>query len=501
MKKFIKGLLVLIPIIVLFIFIKVNANTTIATDLNRPGTTDTNSYYVTNQGTFTITSIQSGDKITAYKILDTYYNPNSNVITYEFTTPFKSYLNSSDKYKNYTIEDYQKLTSGSIEDGSTKTTSTLDTLVSGYASYIKSNSVTGTLMTTNNTTASASLEAGSYLALPTATSKIYAVMVGNIEFSESGGNWILNSANIVAKKSNASIYKTINDSTSLTSSRHINQNFKYNISLTIPQYPTNATNKVFKVVDVLSSGITFNGLSSLKVTDGTTELIVGTDGIVKDANNNTVATIAINEQTLTFEFNLDYVTSTKVIVSYSAYLNDNATLGPGDNGNKSTATLTYSNDPYGTGTKNASITAILYTFGLEIFVYDSSDKTKTLNNATFDIYTTWWPFNKIGTITTDKNGKAYFKGLMQGTYNLKQTKAANGYILMNDTIQAIVTPHNNNKVEGTIEGYYLTEIAIDKIGLLPITGGSGIIIFVVFGVLFTLVGIIGFIIYRKKLNQ
>ena len=500
MKKAIKTLSTLIPIIVLFTFIKVNANNTITIDSSKPRTTDTNSYYVTNQETFTITSVESNDKFKVYKILDTYYNDNTNVITYEFTNTFKSYLESTDKYKDYTIKDYQKLTSGSIESGSTKTTSTLDKLVSRFVSYIKTNSNTGTQMTTNGNTANIQLEAGSYLALPISTTKIYAVMVGNIEFSESGGEWILNPASIVAKKSNPGIYKTIDDYTSTTSSRNIDQDFEFRISLTIPQYPTNATNKLYRIEDILDPGITFNGISSMKIKDSETYLTIECDGTVKDENNNIVGSIVVNEQTITFDFNVDYITSDKMIIFYKSHLNDNATLGL-RNSNNSTATLTYANDPYGTGIQNSSVNTKLYTYGLEILVYDSTDETKLLSNVTFDVQYSSWPYTKIATITTDQNGRATLKGIVSKTYDLKQTKTATGYILLEDSISATVNPNDSNRVAGTEEGYFLTKIAIDKIGLLPITGGSGIIIFVIFGVLFTLVDIVGFIIYRKKTTK
>lgn len=102
----------------------------------------------------------------AYKILDTFYNDDSNTITYEFTSDFKIFLGQNTTYKNLTVDEYYKLTSGDITSGSTTTTSTLDKLMSSYATYIRNNlAQNGISLNKTNTTASKKLIAGSYLVL------------------------------------------------------------------------------------------------------------------------------------------------------------------------------------------------------------------------------------------------------------------------------------------------------------------------------------------------
>ncbi|CCY80052.1 unknown [Mycoplasma sp. CAG:877] len=99
------------------------------------GTTDPNSYIVIETATLTINKVSSSDSFDAYKIIDVFYNTTTNVITYEFTSDFKTFLAQSDVYKSLTLTDYYNLTSGNITSGSTQTSSTLDKLVSKYASY------------------------------------------------------------------------------------------------------------------------------------------------------------------------------------------------------------------------------------------------------------------------------------------------------------------------------------------------------------------------------
>lgn len=144
------------------------------------GTTDPDSYIVTDKATLTINKVSSSDSFYAYKIIDVFYNSTTNVVTYEFTTYFKQFLAQSDVYKSLTLTDYYNLTSGDITSGSTQTSSTLDKLVSKYASYLQNNGSEVYSMTTSGTTASKSLNSGVYLVLPTSTQRIYAVMVGNL---------------------------------------------------------------------------------------------------------------------------------------------------------------------------------------------------------------------------------------------------------------------------------------------------------------------------------
>ena len=68
----------------------VNAATAITTN-SVSGKTDTNSKYVTNKGTLKVTNLaDENDRLTAYKILDTFYNEDKESISYEFTSDFKT---------------------------------------------------------------------------------------------------------------------------------------------------------------------------------------------------------------------------------------------------------------------------------------------------------------------------------------------------------------------------------------------------------------------------
>lgn len=468
----------------------------ITTDSSKAGSTDKNSYLITNKGDLKVTGVNAGDTLTAYKVLDAYYNSSTNVITYEFTSDFKKFLASSSTYQNLTVDEYSKLTSGSITDGSTTTTSTLDKLASAYASYVKTNSVSGTNMSTSGTTASLNTAAGAYLILPSVTNRVYAVMVGNIDFSASNNVWNINNETIVAKVSDAGVTKSVSDGTHKEASFNIGDEFSYTIVGTVPQYPTNAINKTYIIKDTLSAGLTFSGINKVEIKDGETALTVASDGTVTNASGKTVATIVNEGQNLTINFNLDNVTSNRVTVTYKVTLNSNAIIGGAGNSNE--ATLEYSNDPYSNGTHETDPgdgKTNVYTYGIEL-IKKSEDGQTLLNGAEFEVYSDAELKNKVGTITTGDDGKGTIKGLKEGVYYLKETRAPAGYKLL-DVAKAInVSPTEGTA--GSIEGYFQIEITNDEMGLLPVTGGIGTLVYILMGLTVVAIAIVAFVIYRKK---
>lgn len=466
-------------------------------DSSNKGKTDPNSSLITNQATLEITGVVAEDTFKAYKILDAFYNETTNTVTYDFTDSFKASLKANSN-ESFTVEDYYDLTSGSHTSGSVTTTSTLDTLISTYATYIKATSVPGVDMQGTGTTRSATLNAGAYLVLPTSTKKVYAVMVGNLDFETENGNWKINNETIVAKVSDPAVAtKSINEKGRTSNSFNIGQEYSYIITGTVPQYPTNAINKTYKVIDTMSAGIDFGGINTIKVEDGTTALTVDASGNITNASGNKVGQITIADKTITFDFDLNYITSTLITITYKAKLNTSAALG--STGNTNTATLTYSNDPYAnltTTTEPKDGETFAYTYGLRILKYGGTDKSQLLGGAAFEIYSDAALSNKIGEFTTT-DGIGTYVGLASGNYYLKETTAPAGYSLLKDAIAVKVA--NGSAVEDTENpGYYYAEIANSKTGILPFTGGVGTYFYTLAGLLIIAFGTTSYIIYRKN---
>lgn len=495
MKKYNKILLLVIMLLApLMIITKVEAATfTLGTTSS---TQDPNSRIINDKKTLTISGVEGNDILTAYKIIDIYYNSTANTITYEFTANFKAYLATSTTYRNLTIDGYNQLTSGSITNGSITTTSTLDKLVSGYVSYIKTNNVTGTDLTQSGTNRVASLNAGSYLVLPKSTAKIYVVMVGNLTVSEADNDWQLNDQTIVAKVSNPGVItKTVLGDKEINSFA-IGTEFTYEITGTIPQYPSNATNKKYLITDTMSNGLTFSGIAGVTFLDGTTKLTVNSNGSITNSANNTVGTITVNGQVITIDLNIDNITSNEITITYKAKLNDNAVIGNG--GNSNDAKLTYSNDPYTESTYESDTTsAKVYTYGIDILKYSGTNKASVLKDAVFDIYSDASLTTKVGTITTLTNGRGTYKGLGAGTYYLKEVKAPSGHTLLTNPISIKVATDNANELASN-PGYYYIEISNTRNSVLPFTGGAGTYIFSIVGILIVVITTVIYIIYRKN---
>lgn len=496
MKKRILSLLVAI-----FTFgLVLNVDAASITTGSTKGTVDTNSYIVTNDAALMVTNAPVSDTLAAYKILDTFYNASTNVITYEFTSNFKAFLASSSTYKNLTVDEYYNLTSGDITSGSTRTSSTLDRLASAYASYVKTNSVIGADLTydAGEGATGTVLPAGAYLVLPKVTNSVYAVMVGNIIPTANGNDWTIDDATIVAKVANASVVKSVGSIEHVTGTYDIGEEFSYFLVGGVPQYPTNATNKVYTMKDIIGAGLDFSAISSFVVKDGETSLLVNSDGTVVNAAGNTVATITISGKNLTIAFNVDYVTSTTVTVEYKAKLNNSAVLG--DTGNLNSATLTYSNDPYGTGTITSNVAQTsVFTYGVEVLIYANGDKSKVLSGVKFEVYSDASLTNKLGEITTDSTGRGRLPGLAEGTYYLKQVSTASGYTLAKDAITIKVKLEGSTP--GSVEGYYEAEVAAFEAGTLPFTGGPGTILYTVIGMITIVSAILLFVLYARKKKQ
>lgn len=469
---------------------------TITVDSSKAGTTDPDSNLVTNTGSITIENVNAGDSLSAYKIIDAYYNSTTNTITYEFTDSFKAFLASSEQYGSLTVEEYTALTGGSITSGESTSKGTLDVLASSYAAYIKKNAVTGVALTPSGTVASVTTAAGSYLILPTATARIYAVMVGNVAIVAKDGAWEIEASTIVAKVSEASLTKKADGKSD--SSYNIGDEITYTITGTVPQYPVNAINKTYKINDTMSAGLTFSGIPSMTMQDGEEELTIATDGTVTNAEGETVATIAVDGQKLTITVTVDNVNSTTLKVSYKATLNENAMVG--SDGVKNNATLTYSNSPYDesasdtTTPPDGSGEVTIRTYGINILKHDVTDKTIVLSGARFEVYSDSAMTKLVTTVTTGPDGTASIKGVKAGTYYLKETASPAGYSMLKNAV-TVTIDENDTTLDN---GYKLAEIPNTKVSALPITGGMGTIIFTVTGAIL-MVGASWFIfVYRKK---
>ena len=456
---------------------------------------------VTDTATLTVTGVNSGDKLSAYKVLDVFYNSNTNIVRYEFTKDFQAYLDSVSN--DLTVDEYSKLSGGNIETGSTVSSSELDKLASGYAAYIKTHRINGNAMNVSETTATATLSAGSYLVLPTETLKVYAVMVGNLDYTANGSSWAINNETIVAQVDDASITKGVGAEAIPSGSYSIGDVVPYIIKGTVPAYPTNATNKTYIIHDTITAGLDFQPVTSIKILDGLTTL-TNSNGTFTNSAGKTVAVAEIVDKKLTITFTVDNLTANNITVEYGAKINSSAVIGGTGNGNE--ASLEYSNDPYGEGTHNTATDpdggedVTIYIYGLQLFKH-AADDNKPLANVEFEIYKDAELHTLVDTIVTGEDGYAKSTGLAEGTYYVKEKKAPTGYQLLTDPIVIKIGPTQTGSevLQDTDEdGYYELDVANAKVGLLPVTGGMGTIVLTLLGLVIIGGALYFFFVYRKK---
>ena len=510
-----KALFLLLFTIISCAFLNVNADGISACiDETKKGTIDPDSYETSKKElgcmqNISITNAPETDTLIAIKILNVYYNPTTNVITHEFTNNFKNFLTSTPAYKNFTIKDYYNLTSGDITSGSTLTNSTLDKLVSKYITYAYANMQQIISDVTQLEYDSTGIDlggvghgmfgtAGTYLIIPYSTYSVYAPMVGNITFEpNSSGVYEKQSkaTKIVAKISNPTGNFYVGSIGNLEANYNIGTEFTYYTNVTIPIYPTNATNKVYSIKYTLDSGITLPGLTSIVIKDSLETMTTKTDGTVVNSSGKTIAAISISGQDMTITFNTNNITSNAFSISYKSTLNSKAVLG--SNGNKNKIDLIYSTASYTSGSTTVSSTTTIYTYGIDLLAYKKGDKSTTLSDMIFEVYKDSSLTQKVGTITTDSSGKGTLAGVAEGTYYITNTKAKSGYSLAPTTSMKVKI---SGSVASTTDGYYKVEIEVPEAGSLPLTGGSGIIIHIGIGLLLITISTIVFVTYNKKHN-
>ena len=188
----------------------------------------------------------------------------------------------------------------------------------------------------------------------------------------------------------------------------------------------------------------------------------------------------------------------KIYITYTAKLNDQAVIG--ENGNHNKAVVSY-----GDKHKTEVDTTTTFTYGFEIYKTDAN--LVPLQGAEFQLldynkkpmeiyYNTTTKEYRIGTkvldgeekkdvITVlDENGLARVDGLDNGTYYLRETKAPNGFTLLTEDVQFIISGSNlyaDRDENDAISVGASVHIENNKGVTLPTTGAAGTTMFIFFG--------------------
>ena len=290
-------------------------------------------------------------------------------------------------------------------------------------------------------------------------------------------------------------------------------NFKSTITAQV-----GAQNYVFH--DKMSAGLTYTGVTGITL-----------NGTTVDASNYTVVTEGLTDG-CTFEVRFTQAfcdtlkANDKIVISYTAILNENAVVGLPGNPNESK--LSYgekdstTHDPSGTTPPSETKT---YTWDLDILKYANGDESAVLKDAKFVLLnkdktkvatvvsgklTGWvtvptanadgsitWPENTV--LTTGENGKIEIDGLDADTYYLREVEAPAGYNRLAEDIEVKVNGATTESGELT----YTTAVAKvnNNSGTeLPSTGGMGTTLFYTLGAILVLgAGVL--LVTKKRMSE
>ena len=267
-----------------------------------------------------------------------------------------------------------------------------------------------------------------------------------------------------------------------------------------------------KFNDTLSEGLDYNNDAVIKLGD-------------KDVTDRFTPSYDATAKTLTFTCDdilaFGAKNSDKIVVEYTAKLNENAEIGAA--GNPNTVYLDFSNNPNNGGEGDRGKTpedkVIVFTYKLTVNKVDKENKP--LTGAEFSL------FKKVNgkdelvevkkILSTNAEGTVFgFTGLDDGTYVLRETKTPDGYNSIEDQTFTISAKHDENSddpklteltgdvASGSIidlgvmleKGELSTDVVNNKGSVLPSTGGAGRVAIYVIGAILVLGG--GIVLVTKK---
>lgn len=224
-------------------------------------------------------------------------------------------------------------------------------------------------------------------------------------------------------------------------------------------------------------------LSDSKATLGTDITNFSTIDVSIDPDGETTITVSFAD----LKSVTDVAKDKYIVVSYSAELNEKASIGHGTPGNTNEVYLEYSNNPKGTGTgKTLKDKVIVFTYELDVNKVDGQDTNKKLQGAKFKLLNSdqtkyarvdttgklnGWTIDETAAteLESDENGLFKVIGLDDGTYYLKETVAPSGYNTLADPIKLVITADTSNGQNGLGNTTELTtiKVTVDNVTTTP----------------------------------
>ena len=451
----------------------------------------------------TINNAVENDELAAYKVVDTTYNAANNTLSYAWNSDFADYFSA------YTVDEFAALTNN--PDG-------LKTLLAGLPKYIANKSITPVDTRTvdaGGTATFADLAMGEYFIRPTSTTSVYQLMLQKVEPTvakvDGKQTYVIDDVTFNAKHKEVTVDKTA-DKTSVTKTEKVN----YTITVDIPTYSVNSTDKSFSVSDLLPDGLTIDTASIKVKIDGAD---VNAAAYTLDTTATADYTFKLSVDTAQYTANWSDNGGKQLVITYTATLNNNNTTAVNVK-ETNTVTFDYSFYPYVENShKQKTDTVDVTTFAIKIDKFVKDQEATKLAGAKFDLYRTATqaeidagtsveiPHTSIqgikleGDKVTDDNGAATFEKYEANgnkyDYYLVETQAPSGYNILDNAVKVNFTDSD----VATTEGIYTVKVPNSSGIKLPITGGTGTVIFTIIGIALMVGAVVLFVVSRKKAKE
>ncbi len=458
--------------------------------------------FAAESGSITINGASKDNMYTIYKLLDLEsYNKESGVYSYKVNADWVNFFNTPEAKEYFTVDEqgYTTWTNAKNDDD------TVAAFAKLALAYAKANGIAAKASSNtpvDNKIVFSDLELGYYL-IDSTMGALCGLTTTNPH------------ASINAKNAAPTIDKQVKeDSTGQwgdENSADIGQVVEFRVTVNVHE---GAENYVFH--DVMSAGLTFNGVSEVQ------HIIPGQDPhAATEGEDYEVKTEGFTDG-CTFEIIFskgfcDHLeTNDKVIIFYSAVINENAIIA--GEGNSNEAKLEFGENHFTTDDKTQS-----KTYGFDIVKTDG--QFKLIDGAEFRIYDAVENGNEVPVIAIKddlgnvtgyrktvageegenivvKDGKVRVVGFDNGTYYLEEKVTPEGYNNIPERQRFIISDGNldatfNDGVYSTGSGVHV----VNKSGtMLPETGGIGTTMFYVIGGILV-AGSLVFLVTKKRMSN
>lgn len=423
------------------------------------------------KGTITINNAIVNETYSIYRILDLEtYDAQNNHYIYRANTKWQAFINDSSKGGKYLEAKHENGNTYYVwKENADKVKFTEEAIA--YAKANPTIDAEAFKKATSTTVKFTELDLGYYLVSSSVGSLLHLTTTNpNGEINEK--NTIKPEVDKEVKENSTGVYGKENDAT-------IGDTVEFKSTIT-----TGAGFKDYVLYDKMSTGLTLNpGSIKAYVIDNNDEVAI--DEQYYKVNTN------VDGYTFTVTFNNEFIAkqprNTKIVVKYTATLNENATIEGAGNINET-------NLKYDNGTTETKTTTT-YTYKFNLKKTDADEKE--IKGAEFKLYKDNKEIlvvleNEADSIyrvavagetgVTIKVGHATIKGLDAGTYYLEEVVSPEGYNKLTSKQKVEVKGKNNDN------SFHINDISVVNYtgSLLPETGGIGTMLFITFGLILIL---------------